>query len=241
MASKSYIITVEVAKINENIPNWRLRITTEGWAPVLTSISKKTPANPDEKHAQSTAINPIICLSWSASISVTFWLVALVLVSSGLEDSSSGVPLGIWTKATPRVRISNANHWTLFMCFLSSITENKAVVRILSWYVTWYVAASRLVNAMNSKLFCKQYKPLGTTSLNVSLGFPRISSLKALHDLLMEKPRWAYKLKTQTVNLQHSLSITAVEARYGRPGHVLEYLRSNTVAVVWSTKIINVP
>ena len=58
IALQSLKITAEVAKAREKIPNCKFRMTTEGWAPVLTNISKKTPANPEEKQATSTAIRP---------------------------------------------------------------------------------------------------------------------------------------------------------------------------------------
>ena len=105
---------------------------------------------------------------------------------------------------------------------------NSNLSKISNHQLTWYVAASKLVNATNNKLFCKQYKPLGTINLTVSYGFPRISSLKALHDFLTEKFCWASKLIIQTVNLQHSFNMTAVDGKYGGPGLVLEYLKSNT-------------
>ena len=40
IALQSLKITAEVAKAREKIPNCKLRMTTEGWAPVLTNISK---------------------------------------------------------------------------------------------------------------------------------------------------------------------------------------------------------
>ena len=58
IALQSLKITAEVAKAREKIPNCKLRMTTEGWAPVLTNISKQTPANPEEKQATRTAIRP---------------------------------------------------------------------------------------------------------------------------------------------------------------------------------------
>ena len=108
------------------------------------------------------------------------------------------------------------------------IFSSYLIYNNFNFQLTWYVAASKLVNATNNKLFCKQYKPLGTINLTVSYGFPRISSLKALHDFLTEKFCWASKLIIQTVNLQHSFNMTAVDGKYGGPGLVLEYLKSNT-------------
>ena len=111
---------------------------------------------------------------------------------------------------------------------LTIFFSSYGIYNNFNFQLTWYVAASKLVNATNNKLFCKQYKPLGTINLTVSYGFPRISSLKALHDFLTEKFCWASKLIIQTVNLQHSFNITAVDGKYGGPGLVLEYLKSNT-------------
>lgn len=41
-----------------------------------------------------------------------------------------------WTKATPVMRISRESHWYTPSFLLSIDTENSAVVRIFSWYVT---------------------------------------------------------------------------------------------------------
>jgi len=85
----------------------------------FTTFSKYTPANPDEKHARRTAISPLVGL----------W------VESGLDpclDWSSS-----WTRVTPTMRRRRANHWWRNSSFRSRRTENMAVVRIFSWYVTW--------------------------------------------------------------------------------------------------------
>jgi len=46
--------------------------------------------------------------------------------------------------------------------FPSRATAKIAVVRIFSWYVIWHVAASRLLAAMNSRLFWIMYINAGT-------------------------------------------------------------------------------
>lgn len=43
-----------------------------------------------------------------------------------------------------------------------SATAKIAVVRIFSWYVIWHVAASRLLAAMNRRLFWIMYINAGT-------------------------------------------------------------------------------
>jgi hypothetical protein len=48
-------------------------------------------------------------------------------------------------------------------------TLNMAVVRILSWYVTWNVAASRLLTATYCSVFCSVYNRAGIASFQLSL------------------------------------------------------------------------
>jgi hypothetical protein len=43
-----------------------------------------------------------------------------------------------------------------------------AVVKILSWYVTWNVAASRLLTATYCKVFCIVYSTAGIASFQLS-------------------------------------------------------------------------
>lgn len=43
-----------------------------------------------------------------------------------------------------------------------------AVVRILSWYVTWKVAASRLLTARYCSVFCRVYNKAGIASFQLS-------------------------------------------------------------------------
>jgi hypothetical protein len=49
------------------------------------------------------------------------------------------------------------------------ITLKTAVVRILSWYVTWNVAASRLLTATYCNVFCRVYRTAGIASFQLSL------------------------------------------------------------------------
>lgn len=52
---------------------------------------------------------------------------------------------------------------------LPSIKTLKiAVVKILSWYVTWNVAASRLLTATYCSEFCRVYSPAGIASFQLS-------------------------------------------------------------------------
>lgn len=45
---------------------------------------------------------------------------------------------GTCTRATPAMRISSESHWYTPSLRPSMDTENRAVVRIFSWYVTWW-------------------------------------------------------------------------------------------------------
>jgi len=60
---------------------------------------------------------------------------------------------------------------------LPSINTLKiAVVRIFSWYVTWNVAASRLLTAMYWREFCIVYNTAGIASFQLS--FVKIAVVK---------------------------------------------------------------
>lgn len=43
------------------------------------------------------------------------------------------------TRATPAIRMSSEIHWYMPSLRPSMDTENRAVVRIFSWYVTWWM------------------------------------------------------------------------------------------------------
>ena len=60
------------------------------------------------------------------------------------------------------------NHFRVSKTLPNKTTLNTAVVRILSWLVTWNVAASKLPAAMYCTLFCKVYNIAGIAIFQLS-------------------------------------------------------------------------
>jgi hypothetical protein len=53
-----------------------------------------------------------------------------------------------------------------------------AVVRILSWYVTWNVAASRLLTATYCSVFCIVYRTAGMASFQLSFATMAVARVR---------------------------------------------------------------
>ena len=70
---------------------------------------------------------------------------------------------------TPMINSSNDIHLRADKDLPSIKTLKMAVVRILSWYVTWNVAASRLLTATYCSVFCMVYSTAGIASFQLSL------------------------------------------------------------------------
>jgi hypothetical protein len=58
------------------------------------------------------------------------------------------------------VRSNRETHFCTDKTRRSIVTLKRAVVNILSWYVTWNVAASRFDTAMYCRLFCSYWYQL---------------------------------------------------------------------------------
>jgi len=69
---------------------------------------------------------------------------------------------------TPTMRRSKDSHLRGERTLPSIKTLKIAVVRILSWYVTWNVAASRLLTATYCSEFCSVYSKAGMASFQLS-------------------------------------------------------------------------
>ena len=76
---------------------------------------------------------------------------------------------GSCTIDTPMTNTKRDNHRRGVNVRPSISTLNMAVVRILSWYVTWNVAASRLLTAIYCSVFCSVYSKAGIASFQLSL------------------------------------------------------------------------
>lgn len=79
--------------------------------------------------------------------------------------NASGVT---WTMAIPVVNKTSEIHWLRESERRSIVTEKNAVVRILSWYVTWNVAASRFDTAVYCSEFWIVYRHAGMASFHES-------------------------------------------------------------------------
>jgi hypothetical protein len=69
---------------------------------------------------------------------------------------------------TPTTRSSKESHLRGDRVLPSIRTLKMAVVKIFSWYVTWNVAASRLLTARYCKVFCIVYSTAGIASFQLS-------------------------------------------------------------------------
>ncbi len=134
--------------------NWIFLCQRDDLLP-LSTFSNQTPASPDRTQAIMTETRPI-------NLAPTVKLVAFA-------------PPGSWTKATPAVMMTNDVHLRFDSDRFSSRTENRAVVRIFSWYVTWNVAASRLETATYCRLFWIMYSAAGTEIFIQSDCGPKVS------------------------------------------------------------------
>ena len=123
----------------------------------LRTFSKYTPAAPESMHAEKTVTNPNVGLTPSILWLGVWAETARVWNEKCLWKKPSSFVVswaGSWTSATPNVRRTNETHFCTDNWRWSSVTLKSAVVRILSWYVTWKVAASRFDTATYWRLFC---------------------------------------------------------------------------------------
>ena len=139
----------------------------------------------------------------------------------------------------PTTSSSSASHCDGCSRRLSSSHEKSAVKSVLHWYVTWYVGASRLASATNSRLPWMVYANAGTPVLHVVHHLPIISSRSS-----GSSPPW-WRVDQAAITRQHGSLKTsdmkmATVLAYGGPASagrstVLEYRISSTTDVDCST------
>lgn len=86
----------------------------------LRTCSNQPPARPEEMHAARMARRPILG-SWGVE----------EVEGGGWRTPSS------WTVATPMVRRKSESHFVRLRERWKKMTEKRAAVRSLSWYVVW--------------------------------------------------------------------------------------------------------
>ena len=143
--------------------SWQLRTHRDvGFAFTGASLrifSKVTPARPESAQATRTAMRPTWLFIWAGRAAGFCWRVSerdqtLVSVSGVLTMAGVEVACGTWMIDTPMMRRRRESHLRGDRVRPSISTLKMAVVRILSWYVTWNVAASRLLTATYWRVFC---------------------------------------------------------------------------------------
>mmetsp|Transcript_33025 Transcript_33025/g.105917 ORF Transcript_33025/g.105917 Transcript_33025/m.105917 type:complete len:226 (+) Transcript_33025:249-926(+) len=175
-ASASSQQTEQAPAAREARPSWTLRTATLTWAVRLTRASVQTPASPLSTAAEMTATTP----RWGdraeavAEAAETEEAAAAGVrrrndskveraAHDGRREGGAGAAAGAgWggaccalvTSATPTNRTSSAPHRRGERRRPSRRTEKRAAVSSLSWYSTWYAAASRCAAARYSRLFC---------------------------------------------------------------------------------------
>mmetsp|Transcript_80720 Transcript_80720/g.241713 ORF Transcript_80720/g.241713 Transcript_80720/m.241713 type:complete len:271 (+) Transcript_80720:525-1337(+) len=123
----------------------------------LSSRSKYTDANEDEKAASSTATSPSAMLrSWAPPTAE----------AAGFFSSWS---LSC-TRTMPAMRMSCESHCQRERLRPSIFTESSAVRIVFTWYVIWKTSGSRLESATYRMLFWSVKQSAGTARRDISTG-----------------------------------------------------------------------